>query len=248
MAITAGLLLSAGTAAAVHQSYRGFPVVQVVANGNPVRSDVPAIIVDGRTLLPVRAVAEAVGAAVEWDPETSTVHLTIPVAQGEPEIARQARAAVAAVGRRDWGTIAALAHPEKGIRFSPYGHVRVGEDVVLSPTRVRVGAADATVYNWGHYDGTGDPIRLTLEQYYGRFIYSADFAAAPVVQYNRIAGRGNTLVNIHEAYPGGQFVEYHFPGFDPQYEGMDWQSLRLVFEEVAGNWHLVGIIHDQWTI
>jgi hypothetical protein len=29
---------------------------------------------------------------------------------------------------------------------------------------------------------------------------------------------------------------------------MDWQSLRLVFEETAGNWYLVGIVHDQWTI
>jgi (p)ppGpp synthase/HD superfamily hydrolase len=43
-------------------------------------------------------------------------------------------------------------------------------------------------------------------------------------------------------------VEYHFSGFDPKYEGMDWRSLRLVFEEKDNIWHLVGIIHDQWTI
>ena len=43
-------------------------------------------------------------------------------------------------------------------------------------------------------------------------------------------------------------VEYHFPGFDPQYGGLDWASLRLVFQEFEGRWVLVGIIHDEWTI
>jgi UDP-N-acetyl-2-amino-2-deoxyglucuronate dehydrogenase len=31
-------------------------------------------------------------------------------------------------------------------------------------------------------------------------------------------------------------------------EGMDWRSLRLVFEKKNDIWYLVGIIHDQWTI
>jgi len=43
-------------------------------------------------------------------------------------------------------------------------------------------------------------------------------------------------------------VEYHFPGFDKKYEGMDWASLRLVLIEAKDGWKLVGIVHDQWTI
>jgi hypothetical protein len=35
---------------------------------------------------------------------------------------------------------------------------------------------------------------------------------------------------------------------NPKNEGLGWQSLRLVFEEFEGNWKLVGIIHNQWTI
>jgi hypothetical protein len=42
-------------------------------------------------------------------------------------------------------------------------------------------------------------------------------------------------------------VEYYFPGFDPQYGGMDWRSLRLVFSDHGGTWYLAGIIHDEWT-
>jgi hypothetical protein len=42
-------------------------------------------------------------------------------------------------------------------------------------------------------------------------------------------------------------VEYYFPGFDPQYGGMDWRSLKLVFSQADGSWNLAGIIHDEWT-
>jgi len=29
---------------------------------------------------------------------------------------------------------------------------------------------------------------------------------------------------------------------------MDWRSLKLVFKEKDGNWYLVGVVHDEWTI
>ena len=32
------------------------------------------------------------------------------------------------------------------------------------------------------------------------------------------------------------------------FDGMDWKSLRLVFQEKDNIWYLVGIIHDGWTI
>lgn len=55
------------------QMYKGFQVVNVSVNGKPLTSDVPAIVVDGRTLLPVRAVTEALGVSTEWDASTETV-------------------------------------------------------------------------------------------------------------------------------------------------------------------------------
>lgn len=42
-------------------------------NGNPVSLDVPAMLVNGRTLVPVRAVSEALGAKVNWDDSTRSV-------------------------------------------------------------------------------------------------------------------------------------------------------------------------------
>ena len=51
-------------------------------NGEPVTLDVPAQIMNGRTLVPARAVAEAYGVGVEWDSATRTVILTTPVVTG----------------------------------------------------------------------------------------------------------------------------------------------------------------------
>ena len=47
--------------------------VKVVVNDKPVVFDQPPVIQDGRTLVPLRAIFEALGAAVGWDGETSSV-------------------------------------------------------------------------------------------------------------------------------------------------------------------------------
>jgi hypothetical protein len=71
---------------------------------------------------------------------------------------------------------------------------------------------------------------------------------AEQIGYNTVLGHGNSLNNSFEIYKDSIIVEYYFSGLDPQYEGMDWRSLRLVFEEKDDIWYIVGIIHDQWTI
>ncbi|HYG59894.1 MAG TPA: stalk domain-containing protein [Symbiobacteriaceae bacterium] len=48
-------------------------------NGTPVELDVPPMIVDSRTLLPLRAFSTAFGAQVGWDGDTYTVTVTSPV-------------------------------------------------------------------------------------------------------------------------------------------------------------------------
>lgn len=47
-------------------------------NGNPVLLDVPAQVVLGRTLVPLRFVSEAMGAQVSWNPGTQTVSIISP--------------------------------------------------------------------------------------------------------------------------------------------------------------------------
>ncbi|NLX64362.1 MAG: hypothetical protein GX022_06290 [Clostridiaceae bacterium] len=163
-------------------------------------------------------------------------------------IKETAREAINALRDKDMEKISKLVHPEKGVRFSPYAFVDVKNDLVFAAADVKDLLSDTTIYTWGSFDGTGDPIELTFEEYYKKFIYDADFANAEQVGYNEILGKGNTIENSAEVYKDSVIVEYHFSGIDPQYEGMDWRSLRIVFEKFRDTWYIVGIIHDQWTV
>ncbi|MBP1155450.1 MULTISPECIES: DL-endopeptidase inhibitor IseA family protein [unclassified Paenibacillus] len=48
-------------------------VVKLMVNGSEIHSEVPAQIIDGSTLIPVRALSEALGAEVIWDEANQTV-------------------------------------------------------------------------------------------------------------------------------------------------------------------------------
>ena len=157
---------------------------------------------------------------------------------------------VAAIARRDWDAVAAVAHPERGVRFSPYGHVEPAGECTVTLARRELAslATDSTTRCWGHFDGTGDPIRMTFSAYHERFVYDRDYVDARRGEPDERLGQGNTLSNLPDAFGAeATFVEYHVPGTE-QYGGMDWGSLRLVFVPTADGWRLVGIVHDQWTI
>lgn len=46
-----------------------------VVNGSSITMDVPAQLVDSRTMVPLRFIAEALGGSVEWDPNTRTANI-----------------------------------------------------------------------------------------------------------------------------------------------------------------------------
>ncbi|MDF9409972.1 MAG: hypothetical protein A4E52_00002 [Pelotomaculum sp. PtaB.Bin013] len=52
------------------------PQIKVLLNQNPLEFDVPPIIEDDHTLVPLRAIFEAIGAEVNWFPDTQTVIAT----------------------------------------------------------------------------------------------------------------------------------------------------------------------------
>jgi len=61
-------------------AYAGSPSIEL--DGNKLTLDTPPIIDNGRTLVPMRAIFEALGAGVEWDGATSTVTASV----GDTEI------------------------------------------------------------------------------------------------------------------------------------------------------------------
>lgn len=58
-------------------TYKGNPIVKLVVNDNTVNGEVPAINLDGTTMVPIRVVAENLGANVNWNSETKTAIIAI---------------------------------------------------------------------------------------------------------------------------------------------------------------------------
>ena len=86
------VLLAGGAFAAVANPngvFRGYPIVRVRVNGQEVFADVPAIMFNGRTMVPVRLVSEALGAEVGWDPDKLMVSLTPPVQDSGSPVAEE---------------------------------------------------------------------------------------------------------------------------------------------------------------
>jgi len=171
----------------------------------------------------------------------------LAVETAEEIIAIRSRQVLETIKKGDIDRLSALVHPEKGVLFSPYAYVDPEQDVVIATDRLKSLWDSSAKRVWGAFDGSGEPIEGTLREYFQEFVYDADFLNAERVGYNTVIGQGNTINNVRELYPVAIIVEYHFSGFEPDFGGMDWKSLRLVFEEVAGTWYLVAVIHDQWT-
>lgn len=136
----------------------------------------------------------------------------------------------------------------KGVLFSPYGFIDTAKSKKLTAEDFLESINKKWLLTWGSYDGTGEPIKLSCTDYFKKFVYNADYLNAEAVGFDQVMKQGNSLNNLNKIYPNHHFIDYYFSGFEQKNNGMDWTSLRLVFEKEDGQYFLVAIIHDQWTI
>lgn len=78
------LCSTAYAAVAINGLYKGRPIVSVLVNGQKVVSAVPGQIIDNSTMLPLRAIAESLGADVKWDQSRYQASVTIPQEPVQP--------------------------------------------------------------------------------------------------------------------------------------------------------------------
>lgn len=181
-------------------------------------------------------------------PSTSPVGARqLSALDAEAAVGGLVRATLAAFKRRDGPALAALAHPSKGVRFTPYSYLQAS-NIMLSAAQLTTAFTDPTKRTWGFTDGRGDPITLTFADYTGSYIYERDFAASSQTAYNKTIGFGNSIDNTATVYPDAILFEAYDPGPDPALKDFQWQSLRLLFERSGSGWYLVSVIHAAWTI
>ena len=148
---------------------------------------------------------------------------------------------------KDFRALQNMVHPELGVTFSPYATISPTTDRHLTAAQVARLGTDTNVYIWGVYNGSGEPIELSTEEFFVNYIKVAEFIDSTVIGINRIIRSGNALENIAEIYPDAKFVDFHVSRGEPTDE-TDWSSLRLCFKEYNGNLRLIAIIYSSWTV
>ena len=154
------------------------------------------------------------------------------------------------IKNKKYDSLSLFIHHDEGVRFSPNGFIDTASDVRFAANAFK----NETIVKkqrkitWGEYDGSGDPINLTIDEYFKKFVYDVDFLTPETRKVNEFIGASNSQNNLLAVYDSCDFTESHFSGFDRKLEGMDWRSLRLVFKMKDGKYFLVGVIHDEWTI
>lgn len=208
----------------------------------PVQTEQPEATVNPGENTPPQESAEPSASPSTEEPEAPE--------EGMPPTALEAAATVIrALSNSNMETLSAWVSRDQGVRFSPYGYVDTKTDLVFTQEEIQGLMNDSTKLVWGQFAGSGETIELTFAEYFQRFVYDADFINQAQISLNKAENKGTMINNINDVYPADSydFVEYYIDGVDPAYDGMDWRSLRLVFEKVGQDHILVGIVHDEWT-
>jgi hypothetical protein len=68
------------SASSINGDYKGNPIVKVYSKGKEIKSEVPAMIYDGNTVVPI-SVLKQLGATVKWDADTYSVDVNMTDSQ-----------------------------------------------------------------------------------------------------------------------------------------------------------------------
>ena len=148
------------------------------------------------------------------------------------------------IKERDYEELAGYVHPEYGVIFVPYTTVNLSANKCFTAKQVYGFSEDEKKYVWGVYDGVGDPIELTPNEYFDIFVWDKDYTVYTSVSFDGVTQWGNALNNLNEVFVNERTVDYYIEGKTE----FDWSSLCLCFEEQDGKLYLSAVVHNQWTI
>lgn len=146
----------------------------------------------------------------------------------------------------NWEKVSEYFHPTEGVRFSPYSYINTVTDICLTKEEFLDLTKSDKELIWGVYDGTGDTIRATINQYLNKFILDKNYDTVEDISLNNYIHHGSSLDNLREIYPQADVVEYFVPGSE-EYAQMDWGQLKLIFKSEDNRYYLIGVVRNVWT-
>ncbi|MCL1916970.1 MAG: hypothetical protein FWG14_01440 [Peptococcaceae bacterium] len=161
----------------------------------------------------------------------------------QQELLDQANMILPFLKNKELGELAQCVHKDKGVTFSPYAHI---EENAIKFTADKLRTLKPTdKFIWSTATPSGLPFNESISNYFEDCVYNRDYIQAPQISIDKLTTHGGALSNIETVFPAAHFVEYYFPATEGV--GLDWAILRLVFENVDGQWMLVAIINDTWV-
>jgi len=159
-------------------------------------------------------------------------------------ISESAKKAISAIKNNDWKKLALLAHPEKGIRFSPTVTIDLKNDQVIKASELHKAFYSPFKRAWGTKK-EGARIAMTFAAYTQQYLRKYSYWNANTIRYNQFENSINNPNNLVRIYPHSIITEFRITGLDPKTQGTSTSSLYLIFEESEFEWRLVGIVHAR---
>jgi hypothetical protein len=149
----------------------------------------------------------------------------------------------------DIDAVAQYINQQRGLLFSPYGYIDRTTALIFDAKQIRNAWRENRTYQWGHYDGSGEPIRMSIKDYFKNFVIDRNYLGRANIVTGPLKAQGNSIVNIREQFPDAIIAQFHVPGRDVKFSGMDWTTLYCVLvPDQQKGWSLIALVHDQWTI
>ncbi len=153
---------------------------------------------------------------------------------------------MACLKKKDWVELAKYTSSKEQILFYPYGFIDTSIAKSFAPNLLAMVEESGKKVYWANYDGSGEPMDLTVKNYVKQYINDKDYVKADTIRANKMVEIGNSPNNIDKVFKNAEYVEYFVKGTGATAEH-NWSSLRLVYRKTGEHYFLIGVIHNQWT-
>ncbi|MFN8393112.1 MAG: hypothetical protein U0176_00395 [Bacteroidia bacterium] len=176
-----------------------------------------SLILLGLLLFAVGCKDKTVSTATPTNDTVAVADTTPPAEPDSVALIRLAQEILNLSAQAKYAELVPYIHPTEGIRFSPYTYVDTKEHKHFTATefkdQVETHGKDKVL--WGTSDPMGEPIKLTVANYFQEFAHSKDYVGGKLA-FNETIGGGTTINNIAEVYPGALFVEAYWAPADEE--------------------------------
>lgn len=175
--------------------------------------------------------------------------------QHDKKLFNQAQTIYHILIKKQYDKLTPYIHPIKGVRFAMYANTTVNWQGQSHPDTNKVfSQKDFCTYlqkskirfTWGQKDGSGDDLVISLPNYLDTWV-RADKLRNPVISIKHAQELTHYQGGIVTQAYLGESVDFLDKGLQ-KWDYMDWRLLRLVFEDYQGQFYLIAIINDEWTV